>query len=146
MENYEKGRELIEQFAKEIDNSNINFNEADTRLKFIDRILIECLGWDHNSINSEDCRDGQFADYKLSLFRPVAVLEAKRTGNYFELPTGINKIIYPLKSLCKDNASIKDALQQVSGYCHARGIQIGIVSNGWQFIAFLANRNDSIPH
>ncbi|UUW07122.1 hypothetical protein NLG42_13515 [Flavobacterium plurextorum] len=145
MENYEKGRELIEQFAKEIDNSNINFNEADTRLKFIDRILIECLGWDHNSINSEDCRDGQFADYKLSLFRPVAVLEAKRTGNYFELPTGINKIIYPLKSLCKDNASIKDALQQVSGYCHARGIQIGIVSNGWQFIAFLANRNDSIP-
>ena len=36
-------------------------------------------------------------------------------------------------------------MKQVSRYCHERGIQIGVVTNGWQFIAFIANRNDSIP-
>lgn len=144
MDNYENGRELIEFLANEVKEKKIDFNEADTRLKFIDRILIDCLGWDHASINSEDVKDGKYADYKLSLFRPVAVLEAKKTGNYFELPVKANKILYPLKSLCKDSPKIKEALIQVSGYCHSRGIQIGIISNGWQIIAFLANRNDSI--
>jgi len=41
--------------------------------------------------------------------RPVAVWEAKRTGNYFELPAGRHRIIYPLKSLCKDNPGFKKA-------------------------------------
>lgn len=146
MDKYEKGRELIKELNDDFNKlDKTSFNEADTRLHFIDRILIECLGWEQNSINSEDCRDNHFADYKLSLFRPVAVLEAKRTGNYFELPIGNSKIIYPLKSLCKDTPNIKVALNQVSGYCHERGIQIGIVSNGWQFIAFIANRSDSVP-
>jgi hypothetical protein len=145
LDNYEKGRDLIESLNKEYEFNNLALNEADTRLRFIDRILIECLGWEPNSINSEDFQNSLYADYKLSLFRPVAVLEAKRQGIYFELPIGVGKIIYPLKTLCKDNPNIKDALVQVSGYCHDRGIQIGIVSNGWQFIAFIANRNDSIP-
>lgn len=146
IDRYEKGRKIIEELKNDFEKRDkTSFNEADTRLRFIDRILIDCLAWDTNSINSEDYRDNQYADYKLSLFRPVAVLEAKKVGIYFELPAGTTKIIYPLKSLCKDNANIKDAINQVSGYCHERGIQIGIVSNGWQFIAFIANRNDSVP-
>lgn len=143
---YESGRQrsetLVTEF-KQIDKSQLN--EATTRFRFIDQILTQCLAWDTMSVTTEESYNGDYSDYTLSLFRPVAVVEAKRSGNYFELPAGIKNLIYPLKSLCKDNPNTKKALQQVSGYCHERGIQIGIVTNGWQLIAFLANRSDSIP-
>ena len=146
IDNYEKGRETLEDLIKDFNNLEIKkFNEADTRFRFIDKILTDCLNWEPKDINNEDVLDGHYADYKLNLFRPVAVWEAKRTGNYFELPMGISNLILPLKSLCKDNLEIKKALIQVSKYCHERGIKIGVVSNGWQMIAFIANRNDSTP-
>jgi len=145
MDKYEEGRKVIEGLNAEFRTLDIDkFNEADTRFRFIDKILTECLNWEPKDINNEDVRDNHYADYKLNLFRPIAVWEAKRTGNYFELPVGIKKIILPLKSICRDNPEIKSALIQVSGYCHERGIQIGVVANGWQIIAFIANRSDSI--
>lgn len=143
---YESGRQSLEQLISEfqtIDKEKLN--EATTRFQFIDRILTQCLAWDPMRITTEESYNGDYSDYTLSLFRPVAVVEAKRSGNYFDLPVGIKGLIYPLKSLCKDNPNIKKALQQVSGYCHERGIQIGVVTNGWQFVAFIANRNDSVP-
>lgn len=146
IDRYESGRQTLESLIEDFKEINIKkFNEADTRFRFIDKILTECLNWEPKDINNEDVRDNHYADYKLNLFRAVAVWEAKRIGNYFDLPVGTSKLIMPLKSICKDNLSIKEALLQVSGYCHERGIKIGVVSNGWQFIAFIANRNDSIP-
>lgn len=143
---YENGRDIIAKLADDFRQlGKEQLNESDTRFKFIDTILTKCLGWEPNDISTEDVKDGHYADYKLSLFRPVAVWEAKRTGNYFELPVGTSKLIYSLKSFAKDNVEFKKALVQVSEYCHERGIQIGVVSNGWQFVAFLANRNDSVP-
>ncbi|MBC7451319.1 MAG: hypothetical protein H7259_07495, partial [Cytophagales bacterium] len=145
MDRYEKGRQTLEELNEEFKLLDIEkFNEADTRFRFIDKILIECLDWEPKDISNEDVRHNHYADYKLNLFRPIAVWEAKRTGNYFQLPVGTKKIILSLKSICKDNPIIKEALIQVSGYCHERGIQIGVVTNGWQIIAFIANRNDSI--
>ena len=146
IDKYESGRKTLEILIEDFKELDINkFNEADTRFRFIDKILIECLNWEPKDINNEDVKDNHFADYKLNLFRPVAVWEAKRIGNYFELPVGVSKLIMPLKTICKDNQNIKDALIQVGGYCHERGIKIGVVSNGWQIIAFVANRNDSVP-
>lgn len=146
IDKYEKGREKLGELIQDFKSiEKAKFNEADTRFRFIDEILTECLNWEPRDINNEDVRDNHYADYKLNLFRPVAVWEAKRTGNYFELPVGTAKLVMPLKSICKDNPNIKDALLQVSGYCHERGIKIGVVTNGWQIIAFIANRNDSVP-
>ncbi len=143
---YEKGRKTLEKLIQDFKTIDIKkFNEADTRFRFIDEILTECLNWEPKDINNEDIKDNHYADYKLNMFRPVAVWEAKRVGNYFELPIGTSKLFMPLKSICKDNSNTKDALNQVSNYCHERGIKIGVVSNGWQIIAFIANRNDSIP-
>lgn len=146
IEYYESGRSFIESLIdefKHIEKSKLN--ESATRFRFIDRILTESLGWLPKDIDTEDYFDKDYADYKLNLFRPIAVWEAKRTGNYFELPLGFKNILCPIKTICKDNQNITSALKQVSRYCHERGIQIGVVTNGWQFIGFIANRNDSIP-
>jgi hypothetical protein len=146
MVGYEQCRENLEILIKESELIDINsLNEANTRFKFIDRLLTECLGWETNDISCEDNYEGKYTDYILSLFRSVAVLEAKRTGVYFELPIGNKKHILPLKSIYKDNKDIKAAIDQVRGYCNDRSIQIAIISNGFQFVAFVANRSDSVP-
>ncbi|OEU55231.1 MAG: hypothetical protein BA868_00815 [Desulfobacterales bacterium C00003106] len=106
---------------------------------------MECLGWCRDDILCEDNYQKKYTDYTLSLFRSVAVLEAKKSGDYFELPAGINNLFQPIKSVYKDNKNLKSAIDQVKGYCNDRGIQVAIVSNGWQFLALVANRNDSIP-
>src|SRR6185437_15500815 len=99
---YEQGRQILEELNKEFASLDIDkFNEADTRFRFIDTILTKCLGWTPQDINNEDVVDEHYADYKISLFRPVVVWEAKRVGNYFDLPAGKQRLIYSLKSLCK---------------------------------------------
>ena len=81
-EAYEEGRQILQRLSEEFDSLDIaKFNEADTRFRFIDTILTKCLGWEPKDINNEDVVDEHYADYKLNLFRPVAVWEAKRTGN-----------------------------------------------------------------
>ena len=77
--NYEEGRKILEELNEEFNKLDIiKFNEADTRFRFIDTILTKCLGWEPKDINSEDVVDDHYADYKLNLFRPVVVWEAKK--------------------------------------------------------------------
>lgn len=143
---YESCRTNLERINSEFGETNKSqLNEATTRFRFIDEILINCLNWEKTDISSEESHDLEYTDYTLSLFRPVAIIEAKKAGNYFELPIGKQKLFQPLKSVYKDNPNIKNAIDQVMGYCHKRSVQIGIISNGWQIIAFIANRTDSIP-
>jgi GTPase SAR1 family protein len=146
MNSYEDCRTHLEKLKEEfLKLEPQKLNDANTRFKLIDGLLKDCLNWGEDDISCEDNYKGKYTDYILSIFRSVAVVEAKKTGDYFELPVGKQKLFQPLKSVYKDNPNIKSAIDQVMGYCHTRSIQIGIVCNGWQIIAFIANRNDSIP-
>ena len=42
------------------------------------------------------------------------------------------------------NKVLKEAVQQVAGYCQERGVSLGCVCNGTQLVAFIAARNDGI--
>ena len=146
MNTYEECREKLESLIVDFKKIDIkDFNEATTRFRFIDEILTNCLNWELSNITLEDNYEGKYTDYTLNLFRSVCVVEAKKTGNYFSLPVGKTKLYSPIKSLYKDNKNIKAAIDQVSTYCHERSIPIAIICNGWQIIAFIANRSDSIP-
>ncbi len=144
--NYEKSRENIEKLIEwNSKHSKEEKNEATTRFHLIDSLLIDCLGWEKADIKTEESYNGEYTDYTLSLSRPAVIVEAKREGNYFELPEGKKSINYSLASLCKDNPKFKEAIEQVCGYCNARGVEIAMVSNGWQVVAFVANRLDGVP-
>jgi len=75
----------------------------------------------------------------------LAIWEAKREGIYFELPAGLQKRVYKLTTIFKDNKLIEDAVKQCIGYCQDRSTAVGVVCNGHQLIAFLGSRQDSIP-
>lgn len=121
------------------------FNEADTRFQFIDRLLVECLGWPRSLIRLERPYGGTYTDYELG--EPCQIIwEAKKEGLYFELPAGTSQVlIQQLDSLIKLDANVRAAIIQVQRYCGDRGVQIAVVSNSNQLIAFLATRQDGIP-
>lgn len=120
-------------------------NEAATRLQLIDRLLFECLGWDPGDCFPEEQYEGTYADYSLGRPFRKLVVEAKKEGIYFELPTGFEKRVCNLKTLLEESAEIDSAIQQALQYCQTRGIPIGAVCNGHQLIAFIASRQDGVP-
>jgi hypothetical protein len=91
-------------------------------------------------MNMERHADGKFADYLLGA--PVAVVwEAKRQGDYFDLPADQSRrTIQLLRSIRLTSESASKAIVQVHGYCVTRGAEFGVVCNGSQLIAFLAIR------
>ena len=121
-----------------------NQNEAQTRFFIIDYLLFECLGWDKNFIAVEKNEENKFTDYELGKPR-LAILEAKREGKTFEIPAYDNKsLTCDIKSLIKMCSATEDTIDQAISYCNQRGVPIGIISNGHQYIIFIASRQDGI--
>lgn len=131
---------IVEERAKQVSPDR---NEAETRFHIIDYIIEHCLDWSRSEIEVERHERGKFTDYELGSPR-IAILEAKREGIVFEIPAGTNKLKIDMPSLCAMSPEAKEAIVQAQEYCGKRGVPIGIVSNGHQFIAFLASRQDGI--
>jgi hypothetical protein len=110
----------------------------------IDELFFSVLGWDKNDFKPEESEDKEFADYTFFNPNRCLIVEAKRTGTYFEMPSGYKKTEYKLSSLIKDSEPISKAIYQALGYCSKRGVEYGAVANGYQIIIFLASRNDGI--
>ncbi|MEM6891400.1 MAG: hypothetical protein AAF636_25225 [Pseudomonadota bacterium] len=74
-------RELLDRHEKLL---LADANEAETRLKLIDRIVFEILGWGHYDVRFEQrvSEDGKttFSDYILTTGFSSLVIEAKRVG------------------------------------------------------------------
>ena len=116
------------------------WNEAQNRFQFIDRLLIECLGWQHEYMEVENTDElGGRADYLLG--HPVkAILEAKREAAVFgALPTGKPTLVRKLTPLIEACKTFDAAVRQVIPYCSIRGgAPIAIVCNGPQLAIFQA--------
>lgn len=119
-------------------------SEADTRVKIIDKILTDVLCWPESSIIREKHAPVGFIDYVLaSNKKNHAVVEAKREGIYFELPTTFtNRKKYKISGAISTCKEIKSAIEQAQAYCNDYGIQYGIVTNGYSWLLFKAVRHD----
>jgi hypothetical protein len=128
-------RRIIEDFPP----NSLHWNEAQNRFQFVDRLLLECLGWEHPYIEVENINElGGKADYILGK-PPRAVLEAKREAVIFEtLPIGKPTIIRKLQPLLRVSKEFETAVTQVIPYCALRGASIAIVCNGPQLALFQA--------
>lgn len=114
-----------------------HWNEAQNRFQFIDRLLMECLGWSHPYIRVEERDDaGGWADYLLG--EPVkAALEAKREAVKFDLlPAAGASVVHKLRPLVSGCKVLEKAVLQVLSYCTLNGAPIAIVCNGPQMVVF----------
>jgi len=138
---YQEAKIKLAQLVGRVNESQC-LNEAETRFHFIDELLTACLGWDRDHIHVEIYEDGDYSDYEMGDPRCL-ILEAKREGSGFEIPARENKkLLSSIPAICDLSPSAKKALEQVQGYCAARGVRYAVVCNGPQLIAFLATRFD----
>jgi predicted type IV restriction endonuclease len=81
-------------------------NEAATRLHLIDALVFDCLGWDKEDCAVEDSLEGTYADYVLGRPERLAVIEAKREGVYFELPSGFARRVCKLSVITESSSTV----------------------------------------
>jgi KaiC/GvpD/RAD55 family RecA-like ATPase len=115
------------------------YTEADTRAKIIDQIFQKCLGWSESDFSREDRVEGGFIDYVLSIDGiPRIVIEAKKNGDYFELPLDMKIRKYKINAAISKVENVLKYIEQAQRYCVEKGIKYGIVTNGNQLIIFQA--------
>jgi len=136
MDKHRIAEELASKFADR------THNEADTRHQIIDRLLHEVLSWPHESVKCEKKVNPGYIDYVLRdrVNRAVLLIEAKREGAYFALPTKLTKAADHLRSVrlrtLATDPNIAKAVSQAAQYCPAIGCQYACVTNGHEFIIF----------
>ncbi|CAM3907814.1 type I restriction enzyme HsdR N-terminal domain-containing protein [Aquirufa aurantiipilula] len=131
--------EILKQLKQKF--GEINLNEADTRFKIIDTIIVDILKWPKDTILTEKYIDGNRADYVLKdrNDRPLIIIESKKNSEYFELPKTFNskepfqKII--LEKLLTDDV-IKNAISQVKEYAEDLFCNFAAICNGEVWIIF----------
>lgn len=142
---YERGRHAIELLQAWYSTNSGSRNEATTRLHIIDQLLFECLSWDKRTdCISEERFDETYADYTLLCPRRILIIEAKKEGLYFDIPTGMSNRQYSIGVLRRDIPELGKAINQAASYCQQRGTPFGAVTNGYQLVAFLASREDGL--
>ncbi len=142
---YETCRSTLERLVDGYATRGLKRNEATTRLQLIDELFFNCLGWDKEDSVLEEPYGRDYADYTFMAPRRVLIVEAKKEGDYFEIPAGRDRLEYSISALMRDYPNLKLAIEQATGYCQSRGVPFGVVSNGHQIVAFVATRNDGLP-
>lgn len=142
--NFDEFKENINSLIKYYNDNKGNRNEATTRLQLIDRLFFDCLAWSKDDVKLEESQNKKYADYTFYLPRRILIVEAKKEGNYFEIPAGCERLEYQINSLCAQYNNLKLAIDQVMNYCNRRGVPFGVVSNGHQIVAMIATRNDGV--
>jgi predicted type IV restriction endonuclease len=140
----EKGLERLTLLKESLAGRDLSLaSESDTRAKLITAILTRVLGWHELDITREENTSAGFTDYILSAQRRALVVEAKKFGDTFSIPseTKPNKA-YKVGGILKTVPNLRAHIDQVSAYCAAAGIEYAVVTNGQQWLTFRGSRID----
>lgn len=124
--------------------SKQKLSEADTRFKIIDTILLEILKWKKEPLMLEVIHKTVRADYVLygKNSKPLLIIESKKSGSYFNLPSNINSTLnyqkVTVEKLLADR-NLKSAIEQVKEYCEDLGCNFACVCNGDVWVFFCIN-------
>lgn len=121
-------------------------NEANTRLKVIDEIIFDLLGWSRDDVTVEEriSQDGKttYADYIIKTGMSAFVVEAKKVGAAFSEIPAVRRTRLRGKLM---TGATGDAIKQARDYAYYQGIGFAIATNGGQWIIFPAQRTDLVP-
>lgn len=133
------GRKKLNSILSDRPPDSSEWNEATNRFQFVDRLLLECLGWQTPDIKVEQYDDaGGRTDYELG--NPLrAILEAKRESRSFgDLPSANPSKVRKIAPLLAASKELKCAFAQCLTYCAQKGARLGVVCNGPQLMIFQA--------
>lgn len=121
-------------------------NEASTRMKVIDHVIYDILGWTHDDVTPEvtvsEDRKTTWADYVLRTGMTSLVVEAKKVGATFETVGESRRIKLTNKFL---EGEVGAAIKQARDYARKLSVPFAAVTNGNCWIIFPATRVDQVP-
>ncbi|WP_205208410.1 type I restriction endonuclease [Chromobacterium haemolyticum] len=111
-------------------------SEEDAKVKIINRIFNECLGWSFTEFSCENKHDCGYSDYVMKIGgKPSLVVEAKRIGILH-----IESAILDKHRILKiSGSSLKQSIngiEQAFSYASEAGIPIAVVTDGISWIIF----------
>lgn len=116
-------------------------SEQDTRLKVVNRMLTEVLGWPLDEVVTEERSGSGYVDYKLTVGRLARlVVEAKRDGRDLGLKSRAPGRAYKLDGPAFSTSSIKEGLDQAVRYCGQKNAELACVTNGREWVVFRGSR------
>lgn len=122
-----------------------NANEAATRLKVIDNVLRNVLGWLDEDIMPEEhvTEDGAttYADYILKTANTAIVVEAKKAGSAFSSNGGNRRVKLSNSFL---QSELGEAIVQARDYARKFSIDFAVATNGSTWAIFPAQRHDQV--
>ncbi len=142
MESIDVAYQTFEKLLNEIKGyDNSIFSEQDARVKVIDRILIEILGYDYETIFTEPHSGEGFIDYKIEIDGiGKLIIEAKKDGLDFNISDGYCARPFILNGPVFSDRIVKSGLSQTIYYAGHESVELGCLTNGRTWILFRANR------
>lgn len=135
---FEKFRAIHKEVAGYINSVE---TESDTRLKVVDRILIEVLSWPYETVFAEKAADGGFADYTCTVSgRNRLILEAKKDGRSLGCESRTAGSSFKLSGPAFKTEAAAEGIKQAVRYCGAKNAELGCVTNGREWIVLRGNR------
>jgi hypothetical protein len=117
------------------------FTESDCRIKIIDTMLMDVLGWHKSQISTGEQAGPGFLDYRLSIDDlGKVVVEAKRESRVFELVTRECGGAYKLSGPVFQNSDLQEGIGQAIRYSAYKGAELACVTNGREWVIFRSNR------
>lgn len=121
-------------------------NEAETRLKLIDTIFFQVLGWSQDDVQVEERvsqdDDQAYADYIFRTGRTAFVVEAKKVGETFSIVPNVRRTNLRGKIM---EGKLGEAIKQARSYAVHQSIPFAVVTNGSQWVIFPGHRVDQVP-
>jgi hypothetical protein len=121
-------------------------NEAETRLKVINHVIFDLLGWTYSDVKVEErvSEDGKttWADYILRTGMTAIVVEAKKIGAAFDEVPSDRRVRIDRRLL---SGELGEAIIQARDYARKLSIPFAAVTNGDAWVIFPATRIDQIP-
>lgn len=137
MANINSSEENLKSLLEEIEGDLTSVvSEEDAKVKIVNRIFNECLGWSFSSFSCENNHDNGFSDYILKVGEEDAlVVEAKRIGIL-----GIESAVTDKYRTLKISGSVLkpsiDGIRQAHSYASEMCIPISVVTDGITWIVF----------
>ena len=139
----------LEQIFPDLVLDSNNVTEADVRLRIVDRMLLEVLGWRHDDVRCEKRASGAagFADYTLGeTGRTRLVVEAKRDNRELGCENRNSGRPYKLDGPVFKPEGVREGIDQAIRYCGEFSAELACVTNGREWVVFRGSRmGDGLP-
>ncbi len=136
---FETFNRIVEAELPGYDDSIVS--EADVRMKVIDRMFVEVLGWPLADIHLESPAGDGFVDYRCTIAGlNRLVIEAKRKNRSLGITPDRSARAFRLNGPVFQSSDIDEGIEQAIRYCGHKNAELACVTNGQQWVIFLGNR------